>query len=130
MDYKQEALNEAQKSKCKKRKVGAIIVSNGSIIGRGHNYNPEDINHGCCEDNNGNTFSYVIHAEIAAIEDAQLSTFDRDNTTMYVTHQPCDNCKKALDTAGILDIVIVKDDKMDYNPSNGEGSDVDNTTSS
>jgi len=95
MDYDKIVLEEAEKSKCKKRKVGAIIVSkSGKVIAKGHNYNPEPRNYGNCEDSNGNTFSYVVHAEIAAIE--KVNNWDTAET-IYVTHQPCENCQKAID---------------------------------
>ena len=66
MDFNKLALEEAGKSLCRKRKVGAIIAneSKTKILAKGHNY----VTHGHdCEDLNGDTRPEVVHAEIAAI---------------------------------------------------------------
>jgi len=104
MDFKQEAIKEAQKSPCRKRKVGAIIVNKaGKILGRGHNYAAVG---SLCEDINGNTFPDVIHAEVAAIQ--QLDATTTDASTIYVTHTPCENCSNAI-KAFNLEVVIVEE---------------------
>lgn len=91
------ALEEAEKSYCKKRKVGAIILdSYGNHICSGHNYSHP--NKGC-EDSNGNTLPDVVHAEIAAIQSIDSQKFN--NCTIFVTHPPCGNCQKAIDDAGL-----------------------------
>ena len=94
MDFAQEALKEAQKSPCKKRQVGAVIISAGKIIGRGHNHNPEPRNAGDCEDNHGKTFSYVVHAEMAALQ--SIGKEGVFGAHMYVTHQPCTECLASM----------------------------------
>lgn len=88
MDKK--VLEEAAKSPCKKRKVGAIIVNMyGEAVGRGHNTVSDA---GPCEDINGNTRPQVIHAEINALKDMGTSIGE----TIYVSHQPCDRCMTAI----------------------------------
>jgi len=110
MDYNKIALEEAEKSPCKKRKVGAIIVSKtGKVIAKGHNYNP-DKPFGNCEDANSNTFSYVVHAEIAAIE--KVNNWDAAET-IYVTHQPCDKCQKVIDFHKLKVILVEQFMKFD-----------------
>lgn len=93
------ALEEAEKSHCKKRKVGAVIMaSNGKILSRGYN-RLKDLVFGYinCEDKDGNTRPEVIHAEIAAITPG----VDYIGCTIFVTHQPCENCQRAIDNAGL-----------------------------
>jgi len=103
MDFKQEAIKEAQKSPCQKRKVGAIIVNKvGKILARGHNYHS---NNGDCEDSFGNTNPNVIHAEIAALKQLEVTTSE---ATIYVTHPPCENCSKAIKNYN-LEVVIIED---------------------
>lgn len=97
------ALDFAAKSPCTKRKVGAIILDeNNEFICGGFNHNGS-----CeCEDLYGNTHPEVIHAEVAAIE--QLKNYPLvPATTIYVTHEPCDNCAKAIKAAGIKNVIIV-----------------------
>lgn len=114
MDFNKIALEEAEKSLCKKRKVGAIIVSeSGKVVASGHNYNKDNSE---CEYSRGNTKNSVIHAEIAAIN--KVNNWDAAKT-IYVTHAPCKACKKAIDYHK-LKLVIVENfmkfdtDKLRY----------------
>jgi len=102
------ALEEAEKSSCKKRKVGAVIIDeSGNLIGIGHN---KDILDGPCEDSQGNTLATVIHAEISAI--ANYKTIPT-NCTIFVTHQPCENCQKAIDDANLKVYIVEQFMKFD-----------------
>jgi deoxycytidylate deaminase len=98
-EAKELALEVAQQSKCNKRKVGAVIVDNeGYVLSTGFNHNgifP-------CESTDGETYAEVIHAEIAAIK--QLGLIEPD--IIYVTHEPCENCQKAIADAGISKVII------------------------
>lgn len=100
---KQLALEEAKKSKCKKRKVGAIIVNQdkSKVLAKGHNYNKGS--GFVCEDSKGNTLDTVVHAEIVAIN--KINNFEVTKY-IYVTHQPCENCQRAINKAG-LEVVLV-----------------------
>ena len=103
----------AAQSPCRKRKVGAQIMNNGIHISTGYNHNPN----GPCEDEYGNTKPDTIHAEVAAINNARVGI---KGATMYVTHEPCDDCKAAIDAAGIAEVIVVTDfmkfdkDKLRY----------------
>lgn len=97
------ALDEAAKSTAKKRKVGAVIVDSiGEVIGLGHNYNAS----GACEDSKGNTLIDTVHAEVAAIESIR-EVHIYYPLTMFVTHQPCENCQSAILKANIDNIIVV-----------------------
>lgn len=96
------ALTEATKSPCNKRKVGAVITdASGTILSNGHNHNG-DIP---CEDTTGRTMGNTIHAEVAAINKIVPG---RKPAIIYVTHEPCENCAKAIKDAGIIHTVIVE----------------------
>lgn len=105
--YEALALQEAMKSPCNKRKVGAVIVDRtGYIIGKGHNYNLVE---GSCEDIDGKTLDSVIHAEVAAIADAgNILKANKGAATIYVTHNPCVNCLAEIKRVGIENIVVVE----------------------
>lgn len=97
----------AEQSPCKKRKVGAVVVGiNGDndykIVGEGFNHVLDNINEPC-EQQNGNTKKSVIHAEIDAMNNAKLiePTSFNGNFFLYVTHEPCDDCLKAINEEGL-----------------------------
>lgn len=107
-DIEQLVLSVASKSLAKKRKVGAVIVDcNNNIVSTGFNYNR---NGGVCEDTNGNTLPDVIHAEVAAIKAMEtLHTHVAYPLTIFITHQPCENCQAAIKNANIDNIVVVNE---------------------
>ena len=120
--FEQEARNEAAKSKCSIRKVGAIIASpNGDIIGRGYNYS----NTCECADYTEDCHSNVVHAEVVAIDSALaiingMTSDERQECTIYVTQPPCNKCLAAIATIGLYDVKVCEefikfdDDKDDY----------------
>ena len=64
--YMKMALEWAKLSHCKRKQVGALIVKNRMIISDGYNGTPSGFDN-CCEDNEGETHWYVLHAEVNAI---------------------------------------------------------------
>jgi tRNA(adenine34) deaminase len=80
------ALEEAEKSKKKDEvPVGAVIVLDGEIIGRGHNQ-PISKN------------DPSSHAEIEAIRDAakNIENYRLNGANIYVTLEPCTMCYGAI----------------------------------
>ena len=63
--YIRMALEWAKLSHCNRKKVGAIIVKNKMIISDGYNGTPSGFDN-CCEDENGETNWFVLHAEANA----------------------------------------------------------------
>jgi deoxycytidylate deaminase len=95
--YEEAALKAAEKSPCKKRKVGCCIVSKDSgqhFIGWNHS-SIGDV----CEDENGNTLSSVVHAEVMAL--SLCKTAQQVPHKVYVTFKPCADCMFALTSAGV-----------------------------
>lgn len=90
------ALNEAQLSFNENEvPVGAIIVKDNEVIGSGHNQ--------VISNNN-----VASHAEINAIIDASknINNYRLNNTTMYVTLEPCHMCAKAIIDARINEVIF------------------------
>ncbi len=97
-------------SYCKRRQVGAIIVKNRMIISDGYNGTPSGFDN-CCEDEEGVTRWFVLHAEANAILKVAHSTQSCDGATLYITMSPCRECSKLIHQAGIKRVVYQSDYK-------------------
>ena len=98
------AFEWAELSHCERRKVGAIIVKDRMIISDGFNGTPTGFeNH--CEDDDGYTKWYVLHAEANAILKVANSTQSCKGATLYITLSPCQQCSKLIHQAGIKRVV-------------------------
>lgn len=95
----------ALESKCKRKKVAAMIVKNNEhIIANGYNGTPPGEDN-CCEDAQGKTLSKVIHAEDNALRKLWKSSESSEGTTMYCTLMPCLSCAEKIFMAGIKRVV-------------------------
>ena len=98
-----EAIKEAIKAyEMKEMPVGAVVVYNGEIIGKG--YNKKEFAH-----------DSTMHAEIIAIKEACKSINDwrLNECTIYVTMEPCPMCIGAIKEARIKDVICgIKNDKF------------------
>lgn len=95
----------AENSYCTRRRVGAIIVSGSMIISDGFNGTPSGFEN-VCEDDNGATKPYVLHAEANAITKVARSNNSSEGATLYVTASPCLECSKLIIQAGIKRVVF------------------------
>lgn len=79
--------------------VGAVVVKDGKIIGRGHNRREE-------------LLRPTAHAEIVAIEDAALKIghWNLSGSKLYVTLEPCPMCAGALVMARIEEVIFAAED--------------------
>ncbi len=94
--FMKEALAEAAKAQGKKEvPIGAVLVHDGQIVGRGHNLR---------ETSNDPT----SHAEMIAIRQAAeaLDSWRLLQTTLYVTLEPCVMCMGAIILARIPRLVF------------------------
>ena len=74
--------------------IGSVLVLDGVIVGRGHN---QRVQQG----------SVVLHAEMAALEDAgRLSAAEYRRSTLYTTLSPCAMCTGAALLYGIPRVVV------------------------
>ena len=94
----------AENSYCKRRRVGALVVKEKMIISDGYNGTPSGFEN-ICEDENGITKPYVLHAEANAITKLARSGNNSDGSTLYVTASPCIECAKLIIQAGIKLVV-------------------------
>ncbi len=84
--YMKEAIQEAKKALEKKEiPIGAIVVADGRIIGRGHNLTET-------------LHDVTAHAEMLAITSAAEAIGGKylSDCTLYVTVEPCVMCAGAL----------------------------------
>jgi len=90
-----EAINEAKKGLSEGGiPIGAVLVLDGKIIGRGHNRRVQDS-------------SAILHAEMDCLENAgRLSANDYKKAILYSTLSPCDMCSGAVLLYGIKRVVI------------------------
>lgn len=102
--YLRMALIWAENSYCIRRKVGALIVKDKMIISDGYNGTPSGFEN-VCEDDEGITKSYVLHAEANAITKIARSNNSSDGATLYITASPCIECAKLIIQAGIKRVV-------------------------
>jgi dCMP deaminase len=95
----------AQNSYCKRRKVGALLVKDKMIISDGYNGTPSGFEN-VCEDEEGYTKWYVLHAEANAITKVAKSNNSSEGATLYVTTSPCPECSKLIIQSGIKRVVF------------------------
>ena len=108
--YLKMALEWAKLSHCKRKQVGALIVKNGMIISDGYNGCPSGFENNC-EDENGETKWYVLHAEANAILKVAKSTQNCKGATLYLSMSPCKECSKLILQAGISRVVYLNEYK-------------------
>ena len=101
----------AERSTCKRHKVGAVIVKDKRILTTGYNGAAAGIKDclelGCLRDQNNipsgerHEVCRAIHAEQNAIIQAGLHGVNVDGATIYCTHSPCILCAKMLANARV-----------------------------
>jgi len=94
--WMREAVAEAEKARAQEEvPVGALLVRDGQIIGRGHNVTEQ------LQDPTG-------HAEMMAIRQAAVTAESRRllDVTLYVTLEPCAMCAGAIVLARIPRLVF------------------------
>ncbi|MDC6350429.1 dCMP deaminase family protein [Zeaxanthinibacter sp. PT1] len=102
--YLRMAYEWGKLSYCVRRQVGAIIVKDRMIISDGYNGTPTGFEN-FCEDEEGYTKWYVLHAEANAILKVASSTQSCQGATLYITMSPCKECSKLIHQSGIKRVV-------------------------
>ncbi|ALM21345.1 dCMP deaminase [Nonlabens tegetincola] len=105
--YLKMAQEWAKLSYCKRRQVGALIVKDRMIISDGYNGTPSGFEN-FCEDEEGYTKWYVLHAEANAILKVAASTQSCQGATLYITMSPCKDCSKLIHQSGIKRVVFIE----------------------
>jgi len=90
-----EAINEAKQGLSEGGiPIGAVLVLDGKIIGRGHNKRVQNS-------------SAILHAEMDCLENAgRLTASEYKRATLYSTLSPCDMCSGAVLLYGIKRVVV------------------------
>ena len=101
-------------SHCNRKQVGALIVKDRMIISDGYNGTPTGFEN-FCEDEEGYTKWYVLHAEANAILKVAGSTQSCKDATLYITMSPCKECSKLIHQSGISRLVY----HIDYKDNSG-----------
>ena len=102
----------AKESKATKRKVGAIAVNDGNVIGMGINGTPtgwhtnEDI-----DTATGSTSDFVLHAEENLVSKLAKSGSSSDGATLFCTTAPCIKCSRLIVQSGFSRVVYGEDYK-------------------
>lgn len=119
MDYKEKRKQDidirymkmayiwSENSYCQRRRVGALLVKDQMIISDGYNGTPSGFEN-ICEDEDGHTYPYVLHAEANAISKVAKSNNSSLDSTLYVTSSPCIECAKLIIQAGISRVVYAE----------------------
>lgn len=115
--YIKMAQTWADLSHALRKKVGALIVKNNTIIADGYNGTPSGFENECEEavNNEDGTFReyrtkwYVLHAESNALAKVAKSTQSSEGATLYVTYSPCTECSKLILQAGIKKVVYLEE---------------------
>lgn len=95
MNFMDEAIKLAQKAEKRGEiPVGAVVVMNNKIIGRGYN----------CKENKYNP---IMHAEIIAISKAckKIKNWRLNDCVLYTTLEPCNMCKAAIADSRIKKVI-------------------------
>jgi dCMP deaminase len=111
--YMKMASEWGQLSNARRKKVGALLVKNNTIIADGYNGTPSGFENECENpifDEDGafldyETKWYVLHAESNALAKVAKSTQSSEGSTLYVTMSPCRECSKLILQAGIKRVV-------------------------
>lgn len=108
------ANQEARRSNCVRRAVGALLVRDGVVIGQGWNGVPDRYRDcraaGCprCinggETGSGYETCICIHAEQHSIADAARRGVETEGSTLYVNLRPCLQCLAISRAAGVRKI--------------------------
>lgn len=122
------ALSVAERSTCIRRKFGAVIVKDSTIVGTGYNGTARGVINcfevGCIKDEmaspQGVAYDYcpAVHAEENAIINSNRS--DRIGATLYIAGKdkdgkltkavPCQRCQRKIMNSQIKEVIILSDE--------------------
>lgn len=109
--YLKMAKTWSKLSKARRKKVGCLIVKNGSIISDGYNGTPKGFDNNCeinLDEHDHTallTKPEVLHAESNAITKLAKSHNSSEGATMYITIAPCLECSKLIIQSGLKRVV-------------------------
>lgn len=90
----------AELSYCERKKVGCLIVKDGTPIAIGYNGTPSG-EENCCEDEHGFSKPNVTHAEDNALRKLIRSHESSVGADVFITAAPCERCAEKLSDAKV-----------------------------
>ena len=100
----------AEESKCLRKKVGCVVLTESGMIATGFNgmasgqpdswHDPEDSEHKSNPD--------VVHAELNALGKMLEQGVSTKNAIVYLTLAPCIECAKLLVRSGVCEVNILE----------------------
>ena len=113
------ALLVSERSTCKRRQVGAVLVKNNQIIASGYNGAPKGVLHcditGCMRERENvpsgekHELCRGVHAEQNTIIQAALNGTSLSEAVLYSTNFPCAICAKIIINAEIDTVYVLND---------------------
>jgi dCMP deaminase len=108
----------SERSTCRRRQVGAVLVRDKRLLCTGYNGAPAGIAHcdeaGCLRESlgipSGERIEICrgIHAEQNALVQAATFGINVSGAVLFCTHEPCITCGKMLVNAGIREFVVAE----------------------
>lgn len=111
------AAEVATRATCDRKKVGAVIVRNRTLLSTGYNGSIRGLPH-CDEVGHmieNDHCVRTVHAEANAISQSAKNGVNIDNSTIYITASPCWSCFKLVVNSGVRRIVyneFYRDDRI------------------
>ena len=109
----------AQRSTCRRRQVGALLIKDKRIIASGYNGAPSGMPHcldiGCLREQlkipsgERQELCRGLHAEMNAIIQAAIYGVSTKDSILYCTNYPCILCAKMLVQAKIKKLIFISD---------------------
>jgi dCMP deaminase len=99
----------SQKSKDPSTKIGALIVRGDNIVSIGYNGFPRGISDSIDRlTNREEKYFYIVHAEANAILNAARNGIATNDSELYTSGMPCNECAKSIIQAGIKTVFLHK----------------------
>lgn len=122
-----ETFLASQRSNCIRRRCGAVLVKDGHVIATGYNGTPSGMKNcyeGGCERCNDGTPSgqgydrcLCVHSEENCIAQCSRFGISSQNSTCYITMEPCFGCLRLMIQSGIKKIVYGESSKYENEES-------------
>ncbi len=100
----------AKRATCPRLNVGAVLVRDKMIISTGYNGSAKGLPH--CIDEGCKMYKghcvRAVHAEANAVAQAAYNGVETHDSTLYITHFPCQACLKILINSGVTRIVYAE----------------------
>jgi dCMP deaminase len=106
----------SQKSEDESTKCGAVIVTaTNEIVSTGYNGFPRGIKDTPERQERPLKYKFFEHSERNALYNCSRNGIPTLGTKMYITGRPCTDCSRAIIQCGIREIVVLTNQRTDFN---------------